>query len=303
MKKTIVALLVGLLVLAGCAGKGPQAPKTEKREEKNYSIGTSIINEYTANEGKDGTVPFESNVTYTTVALEGDKIAFVTIDAAQNKYNVVDGVSQEFTAVGTKKERGNDYGLNWFEQVAEFEEYAIGKTVQELLDGDSAADLSGSVSISVDIFVAGVKAAADNAVAVENVANIANASVTSTQAEAGTDKLEIVTTVAAVGTNSNGEVVYSFVDESQAKADIVDGQVMIDQDSVLTKGEKKEAYGMSSAGLTEWYLQAQHLTDWTKGKNADAIGKGMEDADLTSTVTIYPGQLLEAYGKALQIAR
>lgn len=70
-----------------------------------------------------------------------------------------------------------DYGLNWFEQVAAFEKYAIGKTVQEIVDGDPATDLTSSVSIDVTGFVEGLKLAADNAVTVDNVVSVAQGSV------------------------------------------------------------------------------------------------------------------------------
>lgn len=305
MKKVLALLLVGVLVLTGCSSNGPKEPVLE---EKTYSIGTAVSNHFTADEAEDGSIPFEANVTYTTVALDGDKIAYLVLDAAQNSFVVKDGVADPFVAKGTKKELLEDYGLSnvpngkgeWYKQVQAFEKYAIGKTVAELKSGDVASDLASSVSISVDGFIAGVEKAAEAAVKVDNVARIANASVTGSQTKEGATDLEIVTSIAAVATNAKGEVVYSFVDETQALATIVDGGVEIVERSLATKGEQKEEYGMSQNGLTEWYLQVKDLTDWTMGKTLDVISKGAEDADLTSKVTIYPGSLINALVKALE---
>lgn len=61
---------------------------------------------------KDGA--FEANVTYTSVALDADgKIAYVTIDAAQNKILVAADGTAAFTAKGTKRAKN---GL-WIELV------------------------------------------------------------------------------------------------------------------------------------------------------------------------------------------
>ncbi len=141
MKKILALMVAGLLIFTACASN--EAPG--KNEGKTYKVGTSVLNQTSF---KDGA--FEANVTYTSVALDADgKIAYVTIDAAQNKILVAADGTATFTAKGTKKEQKMDYGLNWFEQVAAFEKYAIGKTVQEIVDGDPATDLTSSVSIDV----------------------------------------------------------------------------------------------------------------------------------------------------------
>lgn len=303
MKKVLLVLTVGLLVLAGCGAKNSK----EEIVEKTYSIGTVIQNFYTAEEDDKGVTKFEANVTYTTVALEGDKIAYVVIDTAQNNIDVENGVAKPFEAKGTKKELLEDYGMSavpgskgeWYEQITAFQKYAVGKTVEELKAGDPASDLSSSVSINLNGFVEAVEKAAAVAVEVDNVARIANASVTGSQEQEDPSNIEIVTSVAAVATNLNGEVLYSFIDETQAKAKIVDGKVVIDEGSLVTKGDKKEAYGMSAFGMTEWYKQIEAMKDWTMGKNQNQINSNA-DADLASSVSIYKGSLLSAFDKALE---
>lgn len=304
MKKYLIALTVGLLVLAGCGSKGSGK---EVIEEKTYSIGTAVQNHYTAETDDKGVTKFETNVTYTTVALEGDKIAYLVVDTAQNNMDVEAGVVKKFEVKPTKKERLEDYGMSkvpgskgeWYEQITAFQKYAIGKTVEELKTGDPASDLASSVSINLNSFVEGVELAAKKAVEVNHVARIANASVTGSQTQVGDDNLEIVTSIAAVATNLNGEVLYAFIDESQAKASIVEGEVVIDETSLVTKGDKKEDYGMSAAGMTEWYLQIEAMTDWAMNKTQGEI-KSNADADLASSVSIYKGSLLEAFDKALE---
>lgn len=303
MKKVLLVLTVGLLVLAGCGSKG----SGEKIEEKTYSIGTAVQNYYTADTNEEGVTVFEANVTYTTVALEGDKIAYVVIDTAQNNIDVKDGVAAEFKAKGTKKELLEDYGMSkvpgsigeWYEQITAFQKYAVGKTVEEIKAGDPATDLSSSVSINLNSFVEGIEKAAAVAVEVENVARVANASVSGSQVQEDPTNLEIVTTVVAVATNLEGKVLYTFVDETQAKAKITDDAVVIDEGSYVTKGDKKEAYGMSQFGMTEWYLQIEAMKDWAMGKTQSEI-KSNGEADLASSVTIYKGSLLNAFDKALE---
>ena len=303
MKKYLLVLTVGLLVLAGCGSKGSK----EVIEEKTYSIGTVVQNHYTADKNDDGVTAFEANVTYTTVVLDGDKIAYVVIDTAQNNIDVKDGVALAFEAKGTKKELLEDYGMSkvpgskgeWYEQITAFQKYAIGKTVAELKAGDPASDLSSSVSINLNGFVDAVEKAAAVAVKVDNVARVANASVTGSQVQEDPNNIEIGTSVAAVATNLKGEVLYTFIDESQAKATIVDGEVVIDETSLVTKGDKKEAYGMSQFGMTEWYLQIEAMKEWAMGKT-QAVIKSDADADLASSVSIYKGSLLQAFDKALE---
>lgn len=295
MKKKLVLSLTALFVLSACAGK---VNKPGELEPQTYKIGTAITNKAVVTEPKDDKKgEFESNVTYITVALDDkDAIAYVLIDEAQNAFEFDATSIEPFEGRKTKKELGNDYGLNWFEQVAALEEYVTGKTIAEVKAGDPASDLNSTVSISVDNFIATLEEAAANAVTYNDVVGIASSSSVNGTEENGA--VEIVTTVAAVATDKDGNVVYAFVDESQLKADIANG-VATPTGSDLTKGQQKEAYGMSEKGMTEWYLQVKHLTDWAVGKNADAISKAAEDSDVTSTVTIYPGSFVNTIVSAL----
>lgn len=304
MKKYIILLVVGLLVLAGCGAKTPK----EVIEEKTYKIGTAIQNYYTAEENEEKVTVFEANVTYTTIVLEEDgTIAYVVIDTAQNNIDVKDGVAAEFVAKGTKKELLEEYGMSkvpgskgeWYEQITAFQKYAVGKTVEEIKNGDPAADLSSSVSINLNSFVEGLELAQANAIKVDNVARVANASVTGSQVQEDPSNIEIVTTVAAVATNLAGEVLYSFIDETQAKAKITDNGVEINEASYVTKGNQKEDYGMSQFGMMEWYLQVEEVKNFVMNKNLETVNTTKE-SDLSSSVSIYTGSFFSAFEKAMK---
>lgn len=294
MKKFIALTLVSLLVLTGCQGK---VNKPGQLEPKTYSIGTAVVNSVVDTQIADGEKgKFESNVLYVTVALEGDKFAYVIIDEAQNAIQFTNDAVDPFEAVGTKKERGMDYGMNWHEQVKELETYLVGKTLDEVKAGDPASDLNSTVSIYINGFLTTVEEAVNNAVVVDNVVGIASSSTVSGSEKEG--ELEIGTTVSAVAVDGDGKVVYAFIDESQLQGVITDG-VLETTGTLQTKGQQKEDYGMSKAGSTEWYLQVEHLTDWAIGKSSSEIAKAGEDADVTSTVSVYSGNFVKTLTDAL----
>lgn len=121
-------------------------------------------------ESNETNLQYDSN--YAVVTLDADgKITSCLIDASQAKCSMADGA---FTvAEGTfasKKELQDDYNMRaaspiqkeWFEQAAAFEEFAKGKTADELTAavGDDGyptdADLSAGCTIMVDSIVENV---------------------------------------------------------------------------------------------------------------------------------------------------
>lgn len=295
MKKIIAITLVSLLVLSGCAGK---INKPGQQEPANYKIGSAVkANVVAVNAEADKDGKFESNVTYVTVALdEDDKFAYVLIDEAQNAFDVTTTEVKPYEARKTKKDLGLDYNLNWMDQVADLEKYLVGKTLEEVKSGDPASDLNSTVSIQIGGFLEAIEEAVKNAVLVENVTGIASDSSSNGTFENG--EAEIATTVAAVATGADGTVLYSFIDEAQLKATIENGTVT-PTGKTATKGQQKEEYGMSAQGKVEWYLQVQHLTDWTIGKKVGEISKAADNSDVNSTVSIYPGGFINTLVSAL----
>lgn len=183
-------------------------------------IGTGIVNSVRNNEVTDKDGNFETNVTYATVAVDADgKIAFVTIDTAQNELTFSATEVKEFKARGTKKELGADYGMNWDEQIASLQDYLVGKSIADVTGESASSDLSSSVSINLDGYIEAVKLAIDNAVDVKDVASIGQGSSVSAKTD-GAPTYEINTAVAAVALDSKGNAVYAFIDEAQLKANI-----------------------------------------------------------------------------------
>ncbi|QIK69018.1 hypothetical protein G7062_01400 [Erysipelothrix sp. HDW6C] len=313
MKKLLAVLLVSLLVLTGCGSKGEDKPSGETPATgKDYKIGTGIkvsAKSKEAADGKDGS--FETNVYFATVVLDGDKIAQVQIDVAQNQQAVkADGTIVKFEFKGTKKTQGKDYGMagnsgikkEWFEQIEALEAWAVGKTPAEVAglatekkdDAHPAvptdADLTSSVTISVQDYLDVIALAVTNATDVKNVASV-GMSASTTGAE---DKLDLNTTVAVSAFDPEGKIVYSFIDDAKVTATI-DGTTITPATDLRTKTELKEEYGMKEASKLgkEWYEQVAELRAWAIGKTAEEVGQA-SDADITSMVSFYAGGLKSA---------
>ena len=89
----------------------------------------------------------------------------------------LDNTYSKNNTLTTKKTLGNDYamkvnsevGKEWYEQVAAFEEYAVGKTVAEVLATPTTGseDLKTSVTIDLSGFLSVVEKAASAAVEVK----------------------------------------------------------------------------------------------------------------------------------------
>ena len=293
MKKILALLVVGLLVLSACGSKDtPEKPN----EDKTYKVGTGVVNNVNTEDASEEPGKFESNVTYVTVAFEGDKVAYVVIDEAQNAFMFENESVEEFSERKTKKELGDDYGMSkagkveWDEQVKALETYYTGKTVAEIEAGSTDSDLTSTVSINLENFTAALKQAETNAVKVDGVEKLSSASkTTGTLNDDGS--LEITTTIAAIALDKANKVSYTFVDESQMKAEIIEGKVVAN-DNLLTKQQLKEDYGMSAAGKTEWYKQVAVLTDYVTGLDAKEVAKANQASDVTSTVSIYTQNFL-----------
>lgn len=124
---------------------------------------------------KEGTITFDTY--YAHIALDKDgKILEAFGDAVQNEAKV--GEFDAFEVLGSKKERGEDYGMlkasqigkEWNEQAEALEEAAKGKTMAEFKalaneDGTVAdEDLKSSVTINTTPLMSVIEAAANNTV-------------------------------------------------------------------------------------------------------------------------------------------
>lgn len=320
MKKILALILVSLLVLTGCGKDKPE----EVAEGKSYHIGTAVLTTEKQADAADEDGSFEVNTYYGTVVLDGDKIVNLFIDAAQNKlfFNKNDELTK-FEGKGTKRDLGDNYNMvkfggavaEWYKQMDSFQEYAKGKTVQQVLemptyekDANHPAvpdveDLKSSVTIDVSSYLKLLEMAADNAVKVDDVVKVATSSNTS----AKEDSVEIGTTVASVAVNSKGEIVYVYVDDAQNKGKL-SGGVLASENLVKSKRQLGDDYNMVKYGgaSAEWYEQIDSLQAFLKGKTAKDItefkfneGK-LDNVDVNSTVTIATQGHVGVVSKALE---
>lgn len=128
----------------------------------------------------------QSNVTYAIAALDADgKVLFLQSDVAQNsvKFDTEGKIVGEAKAAPTKNEKKDDYGMRkasplgkeWFEQNEGFENWAVGKTLADIVatptevNGEHTVpadeDLKTVMSISVVGHIKAVESLSNNVTA------------------------------------------------------------------------------------------------------------------------------------------
>ena len=329
MKKYFAALLA-VSMLAACGNSGATATATpeataeataeatpEATQEATapaaegglkVGVGSSTsISASDADADKDGSVQY--NTTFAGIVLDGDVIKYLYLDVAQDSVKFgVDGtlVSTADQATPTKREKEDAYGMKsaspigkeWFEQAEGFEQWAVGKTLDEVLntptelDGAHTVatdeDLKSVTTISIDGMLAAVKAAADNAVAVDGVAQVgvgSNTSLSMAEASADSDgKTQSNVCYAIAALDGDGKVVFVQTDVAQNSVKFdKEGKILGDAAVAPTKNEKQDAYGMKSASALgkEWFEQNEGFEAWCVGKTL---------ADITATPTEQNGE-------------
>ncbi len=293
----------------------------------------------------------QADVIMAAVAIdEGGKILDVKFDAAQPKINFDDKgslVTDVSVVQQTKKELGVQYGMKqasgigkeWYEQAAALEQWMKGKTVDQAKAMKTTqkdanhpavpdeADLTSSVTISVDGFLRALDKASKNAkdygimpagttktglgtvISISKSKGVAATDGTSQEALGEAD-----ITMVAVTVDSAGKIVGVYIDAAQQKVNFsAQGQLTTDVSAVQkTKVELGDNYGMKKAsGIgKEWYEQAAALGSWMLGKTAQEVlsmktkqggdHPGVPDeADLTSSVTISVTEIIAAFNKAV----
>jgi uncharacterized protein YdbL (DUF1318 family) len=336
MKKLLILIAVGLLVLAGCTPTEEPTPTVYKVGTASYTSVQS--NAFNAETGADGRI--RVNTYYATVALDADgKFVYVYIDTAQNQGTFdEEGNVVTAAAIPTKKERGDDYGMKarseigkeWYEQIAALEAWMIGKTPAEVKAVPTKVvddahqfvpdheDLNTSVTITIEGYLKVVEKAVANAVEVEDVAKVGAGSyskVAGRNFNPDTDvagRIQVNVTFAGVALDADGKIVYSHIDTAQNQGTF-DSEGAIDAaEAIPSKKERGDAYGMKARSEIgkEWYEQIAALEEHILGKTPAEVKniptKVVDDAhqhvpsgeDLTSSVTI----TIEAYQGAVEKA-
>ena len=301
--KKILTTLCAVAMLAGCTAGGSKksSTNTSTKEETaaTVMVGTGSVTNVASkiNEGSDKEVKFDT--TFASVVLEGNVIKYVYFDVAQDKvtFDSAGHVTSDNATSMSKKDLGDKYGMKdkssikkeWFEQVEALEKWAVGKTVEEVLNMPTTQkdekhtvpadkDLMTGCTIGVTGFQQALDKAVKNAVEVKDVASVGSAILTDVSGKDATaeksGEAKASSTYGVVALDKDGNVVFTQTDEAQnavkfTTAGALDGEAM----AVPTKAEKKDEYGMKKASAIgkEWFEQNQAFDEWTVGKTSNEI--------------------------------
>ena len=302
--KKVLTTLCAVAMLAGCTAGGSKKSSINTTSTKEETaaivmVGTGSVTSVSnkVKEGSDTTAQFDT--TFASVVLEGNVIKYVYFDVAQDKvtYDATGHVTSDNTTSMSKKDLGDNYGMKdkssikkeWFEQVEALEKWAVGKTVEEVLNMPTTQkdekhtvpadkDLMTGCTIGVTGFQQALDKAVKNAVEVKDVASVGSAILTEVSGKDATaeksGEAKASSTYGVVALDKEGKVVFTQTDEAQnvvkfTTAGALDGEAM----AVPTKGEKKDEYGMKKASAIgkEWFEQNQAFDEWTVGKTSNEI--------------------------------
>ncbi len=346
MKKLFVMALASLMLVACTTTKPAEATATPEVKESaatetvasgmKLGLGTSTsLNLSDATADKEGQA--QVNTTIVALGTTNDVITYIKVDVAQNagKFDTAGVITSDKEApTPSKVEKGADYGMagsseigkEWFEQAAAFDEYVLGKTVEEVLATPTyakdnhhtavpeAEDLKTSVTIDIGGFLKALEVAGKNLVEVENAVNVGMANVTSlSMSDATADKegqVQVNTNLALTATDADGKFVFSVTDVAQntVKFDTT-GVITSDKEAPTpTKLEKGADYGMAGSSEIgkEWFEQAAAFDEYVLGKTVEEVlatptyakdnhhTAVPEAEDLKTSVTIDIGGFLKA---------
>ena len=301
--KKILTTLCAVAMLAGCTAGGSKksSTNTSTKEETaaTVMVGTGSVTNVASkvNEGFDKEVKFDT--TFASVVLEGNVIKYVYFDVAQDKvtFDSAGHVTSDNATSMSKKDLGDKYGMKdkssikkeWFEQVEALEKWAVGKTVEEVLNMPTTQkdekhtvtadkDLMTGCTISVTGFQQALDKAVKNAVEVKNVASVGSAILTEVSGKDATaeksGEAKASSTYGVVALDNDGKVVFTQTDVAQnAVKFTTTGALDGEAKAVPTKAEKKDEYSMKKASSIgkEWFEQNQAYDEWTVGKTAKEI--------------------------------
>jgi predicted small lipoprotein YifL len=346
MKKLLAMLLALVMVLsfAACGTteepveeptdapvEEPTEEPTEEPAEATYTLGLGVVVEQSVGEKAQVDATFAAVVT----DAEGTIVA-VDLDVAQSK-----GVKTEagvYTAEGfdarTKTEKGPDYGMTvaspigaeWDAQMAAFEAWAIGKTVDyvtgvELVEhnGHNVAmnetDLYAGCTMDITAFQAALADALNNTVEFTTAEEFKLGLGVVTSCSVKETSIEMYTDYAAVVTDANDVILAARLDAIQPKIGLEADGTTTGIEDLRSKYTKKEDYGMTVASpiAAEWYTQADAFCAYLVGKtvaDVEAIELTTNDhgytvaadADLYAGCTMQVSSYIEATVKALGYA-
>ena len=300
------------------------------------AVSTKISDSVSATAEADGEAKYDVTVAAVTVDDDG-VIQSCVIDSipASVKFDVTGAITSDLNAaIATKNELGENYGMSnvsavgeWDAQVAAVADYAVGKTVEQLKNGDidmttgyavDGSDLQSSATINLFGYVYAIEAAVNNAQhlgamsgdeLVLTTMNKISSSTPATAEAAGNAQLDA--DIVAL-TRKNGVISSCYIDSLQAKiAFDATGAITTDLTApVKTKNELGSDYNMVAWGQAkaEWNEQAASFASYITGKTADEVAgiaitettKPADGSDLAASVTISIGGFQALIAKAMQ---
>ena len=313
------------------------APAATSALKTGLSVSTSVKDTVSATAEAIGAAKYDVTLAAVTVDDNG-VIQSCVIDSipATVEFDTTGAIVTDLTApVSTKNELGENYGMvawggaiaEWDAQVKAVADYAVGKTVEELKNGDidmttgkakDGTDLQSSATIYLAGYVYAIEAAVNNAQhlgaqAGDELVLATMPSVgSSTAADAENAGNAQLDADIAVLTRKDGVITSCYIDSVQAKiAFDTTGTVTTDLSApVKTKNELGADYGMVAwaGAIAEWNEQAASFAQYITGKTAaDVAGIAITDttkpadgSDLASSVTIAIGGFQALIAKAMQ---
>lgn len=358
MKKNlalILTLTILTMLLAGCAGTtvvigectcptgshtptDPTQPSVpaEGALKTGLSVSVAVSDSVSATAEAAGAAKYDITLAAVTVDDNGVIVSCV-IDSipATVSFDSAGTITSDINAdILTKNELGEDYGMvawggaiaEWDAQVAAVAQYAVGKTVEQLKNGDidmetgkakDGSDLSSAATIYLGGYVYAIEAAVSNAKHLgaqagdELMLTTLNSTKSSTSATADTAGNAQLDADIAVLTARDGRITSCHIDSVQAKiAFDATGNITTDlTQKISTKNELGADYGMVAWGgaIAEWNEQAAAFAAYITGKTAEDVAgiainestKPAEGTDLSSSVTIAIGGFQALIAKAL----
>ena len=330
----------GVTVVVGdctCPDGGSDWVPVEGAVKTGLSVSVKVADSISATADNSGAAKYD--VTLAAVAVDGNGVIVdCCIDsiAATVEFDSNGRIAMDLSqSVQTKNELGENYGMvawggavaEWDAQVAALCQYAVGKTVDQLKNGDidmttgmakDGTDLSTSATIYLAGYVYAIEAAVNNAQYLgaqagdELVLTTINSVKNSTSAsadKAGNAQLDV--DIVAL-TRRDGVITSCYLDSAQAKiAFDACGNITTDLTAeVQTKNQLGENYGMVAWGgaKAEWNEQAAAFAAYVTGKTAEQVSgiavtessKPADGTDLSSSVTIGIGSFMALIAKAMQ---
>ena len=338
MKKVLAIILALVLVLglAACGGTsgGNNAANTNDTNTNDtnntnnaeptttggsYKLGVGHAFETSAKDptaDEDGQFEGDSYVVALLIDEDG-KIADAYIDIAQCRLNYTDKgeVLEADKAFKTKRELGDDYGMQkasslekgeWYQQADALEEWVIGKTEAEVkamsVDADgypTDADLlAGCTMGHMPVFIEAISNAFANTVdagedaKTVGVGVVTNATNSKDETTDEDGQIQFYSYFGYSAVDGSGKIVACVIDSVQITATISEGKATAPSE-VKTKNELKEDYGMQKASSLEkgeWYQQAEFLANYLVGKTkSEILGIKFDDDDKATDADLLAG--------------